>query len=257
MVHLNCAAIPDGLFEAELFGSERGAFTGSVNTRVGRLESVEDGAILFDEIGDLPFELQTKLLRVLEEGEFERIGSNETRKFHGRVISATSCNILERVEAGHFRPDLFYRLSGVHLVMPTIQGATETIERIASNTWRLLNEKYGEDKGVICEELVSDLCQKTWPGNIRELKAAIERAWIGLDAEGFRELPMQRPVALQRLQDVLESVGGNVSRAARILEIPRSTLRYRIERERLGEVDFERSHPFQKEFSTRRRHFEP
>jgi formate hydrogenlyase transcriptional activator len=177
-VKVNCAAIPTGLLESELFGHERGAFTGAISQRIGRFELANGGTIFLDEIGDIPVELQPKLLRVLQEQEFERLGSTQTIHVNVRLVAATNRNLEEMVAARSFRTDLFYRLRVFPLVMPPLRDRQEDIPALV----RYFVEKYARrmNRGVetIPAETLDLLVRYAWPGNIRELENLIERAII-------------------------------------------------------------------------------
>jgi formate hydrogenlyase transcriptional activator len=177
-VKVNCAAIPTGLLESELFGHERGAFTGAISQRIGRFELAHGGTIFLDEIGDIPLELQPKLLRVLQEQEFERLGGTQTIRVNVRLVAATNRNLEEMVAARSFRTDLFYRLRVFPLLMPPLRDRQEDIPALV----RYFVEKYARrmNRGVetIPAETLDLLVRYAWPGNIRELENLIERAVI-------------------------------------------------------------------------------
>ena len=177
-VRVNCAALPASLIETELFGHERGAFTGAVATRQGRFELADKGTLFLDEIGDLPLDVQAALLRVLEEGEFERVGSSQTRRVDVRMVAATHRNLEAAVEAGRFREDLYYRL-GVFLInLPPLRLRREDIPRLVwcfiERRQRQLNRHIERVEPAVMEALQ----EHTWPGNVRELENVIERALI-------------------------------------------------------------------------------
>ncbi len=178
LVKINCAALPVNLIESELFGHEKGAFTGAVTTRIGRFELADGTSIFLDEIGELPLELQTKLLRVLQEGEFERVGGDETIKVDVRVIAATNRDLPNSVKTGEFREDLFYRLNVFPIDMPPLRERKADIPLLAS----YFAQKYGRKQGKIFEKIsqstIKYLQQLEWEGNIRELENIIERAVI-------------------------------------------------------------------------------
>jgi formate hydrogenlyase transcriptional activator len=178
LIKVNCAALPDSLAESELFGHEKGAFTGAVNRRLGRFELADRGTIFLDEVGDLSPAIQAKLLRVLQEGEFERLGSEKTRSVNTRVIAATSKDPEQLVEEGKFRADLYYRLCVVPIEIPPLRKRQEDIPIL---TWHFI-EKSRERHGKTITELPQDLMQALvaydWPGNVRELENVIERAVV-------------------------------------------------------------------------------
>ena len=177
-VKLNCAAIPTGLLESELFGHERGAFTGAIGQRIGRFEVANRGTAFLDEIGEIPLELQPKLLRVLQEREFERLGSARTLRTDARLVAATNRNLASMVEDQSFRSDLFYRLNVFPVRLPSLR---ERREDIPSLVWHFARQFAGRMKrnyASIAPETMTALCEYDWPGNIRELQNLIERAVI-------------------------------------------------------------------------------
>jgi formate hydrogenlyase transcriptional activator len=183
LVKVNCAALPGGVIESELFGHERGAFTGALSRRPGRFELAHGGTLLLDEVGDLPLELQAKLLRVLQDGEFERVGGTQTLKTNVRVIAATNRNLTLAVEEGRFRADLFYRLNVFPIAIPPLRERLEDVPRLARHFAMLYASRMGKRIGAIGEEELSRLLEYPWPGNVRELQNVIERAVI-LSASG-------------------------------------------------------------------------
>jgi formate hydrogenlyase transcriptional activator len=178
MVKLNCAAIPSGLLESELFGHERGAFTGALTTKAGRLELADQGTLFLDEVGDIPLELQPKLLRALQEREFERLGSTQTKKVDVRLIAATNCDLNGMIADKKFRSDLYYRLNVFPIRIPPLRERREDIPFLV----RYFTEKYagrmGKDIKTISGSSLRQLIRWHWPGNIRELENLIERAVI-------------------------------------------------------------------------------
>lgn len=177
-VKLNCAAIPTGLIESELFGHERGAFTGAIATKVGRFELADGGTLFLDEVGEIPLELQSKLLRVLQEQEFERLGSTRTIKVNVRLLSATNRNLLEMVEEKQFRSDLFYRLNVFPIMSPSLQDRTEDIPLLVRYFTQRLARRMEKRIERIPSDAMATLCRYPWPGNVRELENFIERAVI-------------------------------------------------------------------------------
>jgi formate hydrogenlyase transcriptional activator len=243
-VGLNCAAIPSGLLESELFGHERGAFTGAISQRVGRFEAADHGTLFLDEIGDIPAELQPKLLRVLQDHEFERLGSTRTIRADVRVVAATHRNLSQMVEVAAFRADLYYRLNVFPLQMPALR---ERREDVAPLVWYFVG-KYCQRLSKCIETIPSDvmqrLAQHDWPGNIRELQNFIERAVI-LSTGAVLEAPVweltsheetaAEPVTLRdaekfHIMRILRQVDGVVSAAAARLGVPRTTLFYKMRR---------------------------
>jgi len=177
-VKVNCAAIPSGLLESELFGHERGAFTGAVAQRVGRFELADGGTLFLDEVGDLPLELQPKLLRVLQEQEFERLGGTRTLRADVRVVAATNHQLSERVAAGAFRSDLYYRLNVFPIVLPPLRERREDIPELVRYSVQRFARRLGKRIESIAADTMAALCAYDWPGNVRELENAIERAVI-------------------------------------------------------------------------------
>lgn len=177
-VKLNCAAIPTGLLESELFGHEKGAFTGAIAQRVGRFELANQGTLFLDEIGDIPLELQPKLLRVLQEHEFERLGATKTIRVNVRLVAATNCDIAKMVEEGRFRSDLFYRLNVFPIAMPTLRERPEDIPRLVRHFTQRFARRMGRRIETIPSATMDALVRYPWPGNVRELQNVIERAVI-------------------------------------------------------------------------------
>jgi formate hydrogenlyase transcriptional activator len=177
-VKLNCAAIPTGLLESELFGHEKGAFTGAIAQRIGRFELASRGTVFLDEIGEIPLELQPKLLRVLQEREFERLGSTRTLRAEARLIAATNRDLTVMVEEQRFRSDLFYRLSVFPVRIPALRERPEDIPLLVRHFTQQFAGRMNKRIESISSETVSVLCDHHWPGNIRELQNVIERAVI-------------------------------------------------------------------------------
>ena len=180
-VKLNCAAIPPELLQSELFGHERGAFTGAISRRIGRFELANQGTIFLDEIGDLPLELQPKLLRVLQEREFERVGSNQPIHVDVRVLAATNRDLRMAVAAGAFRLDLFYRLNVVPIEVPPLRERLDDIPILVEHLVERYANKVGKRIGTIEKQTMQLLQAYHWPGNIRELQNIIERAVVLCD----------------------------------------------------------------------------
>ena len=178
LVKVNCSALPGELIESELFGHEKGAFTGATGRQVGRFELADGGTIFLDEVGDLPLKLQAKLLRVLQEGEFERLGSGKTIKVDVRVIAATNRNLVEGMQRGSFRPDLYYRLAVYPIGLPPLRERREDIGLLAEVFLREASRRLGRLFDPISEEVLAALRRYEWPGNIRELQNVIERAAV-------------------------------------------------------------------------------
>lgn len=177
-VKTNCAAIPDGLVESELFGHEKGAFTGAIKRTKGRFEMADGGTLLLDEISEMNLNLQAKLLRVLQEKEFEKVGGSETMEVDVRVIATTNRDLKEMVENGDFREDLYYRLNVVPIKLPELMERKEDILLLAEHFRKLYSEENGRDVNKISDEAINMLMSYNWPGNVRELENAIERAVV-------------------------------------------------------------------------------
>src|SRR5947209_5952076 len=178
LIKLNCAAIPTGLLESELFGHERGAFTGAVTQKIGRLELADQGTLFLDEVGDIPLELQPKLLRVLQEGEFERLGSAHTRRVNFRLIAATNRDLEKMVANREFRSDLFYRLNVFPIRIPPLRERREDIPLLVSYFVQKFAKEMQKKIGTIPTATMKGLAAWEWPGNIRELENFVERAVI-------------------------------------------------------------------------------
>jgi formate hydrogenlyase transcriptional activator len=236
------------VIESELFGHEKGAFTGALTRRVGRFELANRGTLFLDEVGDLPQELQAKLLRVLQEGEFERVGGTQTLKVNVRLVAATNRDLRRAVDEGRFRADLFYRLNVFPIEIPPLRERVEDIPRLVRHFVMIYGSKMGRSIETIGQRVLGRLMAYHWPGNVRELQNVIERAVI-LSTKGRIELDDQlfAPVAGTRTKvaetleeierdhilTVLERVGWRVSGergAARILGLKRTTLEARMGR---------------------------
>jgi transcriptional regulator with GAF, ATPase, and Fis domain len=177
-VALNCAAIPSALLESELFGHERGAFTGAVNQTMGRFQAADRGTLFLDEIGELPLELQPKLLRVLQEMQFERLGGNRTVQVDVRVIAATNQNLWRMVQERRFRADLYYRLNVFPIALPPLRERQEDIPQLTKHFVQKFATQQGKSIDYISDDVMEVLKRQDWPGNIRELQNIIERAVI-------------------------------------------------------------------------------
>jgi transcriptional regulator with GAF, ATPase, and Fis domain len=178
LVKVNCAALPAGLIESELFGHEKGAFTGAIARRIGRFELADGGTIFLDEVGDLPLELQAKLLHVLQEGEFERVGGTRTLRIDVRVIAATNRDIEKAVAEERFRADLYYRLKVFPIHVPPLRDRQEDIPLLVKYFARRYGAKLGRRIETVSPETMAALARYPWPGNVRELENVIERAVI-------------------------------------------------------------------------------
>lgn len=251
LVKLNCSAIPTGLLESELFGHEKGAFTGAVTSRIGRFELAHKGTLLLDEIGDIPLELQPKLLRVLQESEFERLGNSRTMKSDVRLIAATNCNLPKMVEAKTFRSDLYYRLNVFPVTIPPLRERREDIPLLAGYFARKHALRMGKKIESIPRDSIEVLCEYNFPGNVRELENFIERAVILTSGKELK-LPLSElnlnsrsqtnngssPASLEAVEknhiaEVLKQTDGKIAGkdgAADILGLPVSTLRHRMKK---------------------------
>lgn len=196
MILLNCAALPETLLEDELFGHEKGAYTGAVRQKIGKFELADGGMIFLDEIGEMSPAMQAKLLHVLQEGVFYRVGGNKSIFVDVRVISATNRNIVEAVSAGLFREDLYYRLNGVQLHMPSIRARKEDIPLLAQYFLDIFKQERGLPHLTISEKSMQNMMEYDWPGNVRELRNAIERAVVM--GNGKEILPEDLPILSSR-----------------------------------------------------------
>jgi transcriptional regulator with GAF, ATPase, and Fis domain len=180
-VKVNCAAIPFDLLESELFGHEKGAFTGAVAQKIGRFEMADTGTLFLDEIGDLPLALQPKLLRILQEQEFERLGSGRTHQINVRLVAATHCDLLEMVARNEFRSDLYYRLNVFPILVPPLRERREDIRQLVQHFVEVFGRRMAKRIDPISQTTMDALIAYTWPGNVRELQNLIERAVIRSD----------------------------------------------------------------------------
>jgi formate hydrogenlyase transcriptional activator len=195
-VKFNCTAIPAGLLESELFGHERGAFTGAIARRIGRFELARGGTLLLDEIGDLPLELQPKLLRVLEQQEFERVGGTQTIHSDVRVVAATNRSLEEQVAAGEFRADLYYRLNVFPIELPPLRERPDDIPRLVRHFVMQHGRRLGRRIESIPSDVMQTLVQYSWPGNVRELQNVVQRALIMSHGPSLQLPPLaERPRA--------------------------------------------------------------
>src|SRR2546427_5297898 len=197
LVRVNCASVPRELFESEFFGHVRGAFTGAVKDRVGRFELANGGTLFLDEIGEVPLELQSKLLRVLQEGQFEKVGEDRTRTVDVRIIAATNRDLTTEVKAGRFREDLYYRLSVFPIELPPLRNRVEDIPVLAQHFLQESARKLGATAPRLASANVKELQSYDWPGNVRELQNVIERAVIR-SRNGRLELGLSRPGVTSR-----------------------------------------------------------
>jgi formate hydrogenlyase transcriptional activator len=246
-VPVNCAAIPAGLLESELFGHERGAFTGAVTQTVGRFQAADRGTLFLDEIGDLPLDLQPKLLRVLQEQEVERLGSGgRTTPVNVRVIAATHQDLTAMVQQKMFRADLFYRLNVFPIRLPPLRERTDDIPLLVAHLVRRFAERHGKPIDDIPEDVIATLTRQNWPGNVRELQNVIERAVVATTGRTLRLSGAERrpapplssfrtlaQVEREHIVETLQATGGVLGGwdgAAARLGLSRTTLISRMQR---------------------------
>ena len=249
LVKINCGALPEGLIESELFGHEKGSFTGAIQQRKGRFELADGGTIFLDEISEIPPATQVKLLRVLQEGEFERVGGTQTLKADVRVIAATNRDLEEEVAKGRFRKDLFYRLNVIHMVIPPLRDRVEDIPLLALHFLDKFCLENDRPPMGFRPEVMEALKSYYWPGNIRELQNVVERA-VALCASNmveFEDLPDEirrhspeddkivlpvgssmDEIERQAILQTLRKTGGDKELAARLLGIGLATLYRRL-----------------------------
>ncbi|MEE9911875.1 MAG: sigma 54-interacting transcriptional regulator [Deltaproteobacteria bacterium] len=248
-VTVNCSALAESLLESELFGHVRGAFTGAVKDKQGRFEAADGGTILLDEIGDISPLIQLKLLRVLQEKIFERVGESFPRKANVRVIACTNRNLKEKVRRGEFREDLYYRLMVVEVPLPPLRERMEDLPPLIDHFRQVFNDKFNKDIEGISREVLDMFMQYPWPGNIRELEHAIEHAFIlcrghvltqeHLPAsirdyveterlKGGVKRSSKKPTGEQDIMEALSKTDGNKAKAARLLGINRRTVYRKI-----------------------------
>ena len=253
-VKINCTALPENLMESELFGYEKGAFTGANITKLGKFEQADTGTVFLDEIGDVPAPIQVKLLRVLQEREFERLGSNKVRTIDVRVVAATNVDLREALEQGTFREDLYYRLNVMPINIPPLRERKADIPFLADFFVKKLAPEMGSPVEKIGDEAMEKLVNYHWPGNVRELQNVVERSLVlsthrELEASDIKLETMMRSKASvqsgaandflpegetleqheQRLiREALRRANGNKSQAARLLGLTRNALRYRL-----------------------------
>ncbi len=247
-VKFNCSAIPLGLLESELFGHEKGAFTGAIERKTGRFELADKGTLFLDEIGDIPLELQSKLLRVIQEQEFERLGSTKTIKVNVRLIAATNKALIDLVDKNKFRSDLFYRLNVFPINVPSLRERKDDIPLLIRHFAKIYSSRMKKEINEIPKNVLKDLTNYYWPGNIRELQNIIERAVILLEGRILRPLipelknkfqsPIPETTNLEELEKehiikILQKTEGVISGphgAATLLGLKRSTLRSKMEK---------------------------
>ncbi|MCL5975159.1 MAG: sigma-54 dependent transcriptional regulator, partial [Gammaproteobacteria bacterium] len=223
-VPVNCGAIPAELLESELFGHEKGAFTGAITARKGRFEMAEGGTLFLDEIGDMPLPMQVKLLRVLQERTFERVGSNKTQKANVRVIAATHRNLETHIEDGRFREDLFYRLNVFPIEMPALRERPEDIPLLIHE---LIQRIEHENRGAVrfTPAAIASLCRYSWPGNVRELANVVERLVIlyPYGTVDFDDLPEKYQIEGEPLAEVITAAISARHEAETMLKVTAKT----------------------------------
>ncbi len=254
---LNCAALSEGVLESELFGHEKGAFSGALATKKGRFELAHQGTLFIDEVGEMSLTAQVKLLRVIQEHEFERVGGTRTIRSDVRLVAATNKNLEEEVKKGNFREDLYYRLNVVNIQLPALRERRDDIEALARHFLEKYIRETGKKVTQIAPRALSCLLAYEWPGNVRELQNVMERAVVLAKGEVLtpRDLPqgiqgpdqicLEVPESGGSLTEILEDLerqliiqtlnreGGSQTRAAEALGIKRTTLRYKMEKYRL------------------------
>ncbi len=252
IIGVNCAALSEGVLESELFGHEKGAFTGAVTRRLGRFELANGGTLFLDEIGDLPLSVQVKLLRVLQERSFERVGGNSGIKVDVRVIAATHQNLKQLISEGKFREDLYYRLNVVHVEVPSLRNRKEDIPLLVSSFIHKFNDEKGYEIKGITRVAMQILLNYRWPGNVRELENAIESAMALATTDvieakylpsfllltspqdvDFYQIPQNmtmKEIENEIISQTLVKTGGNKSRAARLLGIGLRTLQRKVKK---------------------------
>ncbi len=260
-ISINCGAIPENLLESELFGHVRGAFTGATSSKQGKFELADGGTILLDEIGDMSSDLQVKVLKVLEEGEFEQVGGSKTIKVDVRIIAATHRDLCEEVQKGNFREDLYYRLYVIPLVLPSLQDRRSDIPYLVSYFVQQSNQKNDRQVSAFADEAMAMMMSYSWPGNVRELKNMVERMVV-LKGDGqitVGDLPVElksahpcEPTATIEISDEgiclnsavtefekalilqsLEKTKWVKNKAAKLLHLNRTTLVEKIKRHQL------------------------
>ena len=245
-IAVNMAAIPENLFESELFGHQKGAFTDAKQNRVGRFQLADQGSLFFDEIGALPLSLQPKLLRVLEAGEYEVLGSSQTQNTNVRLISATNADLNLLVAENGFRQDLLYRLNTLVITIPPLRERLEDIQPLAETFIAQFSAKYHKASLSLCQDAIDKLKRHSWPGNIRELSHTIERAvLLAIDDKisaqqllldiadtGSNPMELQPLEQAERLliEKAMSVTSGQVIEAAKLLDISRNALYRRLEK---------------------------
>lgn len=256
LIQINCGALPSGLLESELFGHERGAFTGAVRQHKGKFEQADGGTLMLDEVGEMPIDTQVKLLRVLESGDFQRVGGTESIHVDVRVVAATNRNLREEVRAGRFREDLFYRLNVFELKLPSLQERADDIPLLVEHFVQKYAARHSKPVQTVTQSALDTLRSHSWPGNVRELEHTVERAIILSSTATLDTFELPEPVhptadstgelseisAGKSIADILRTKerelvisalraeNGVQARAARRLGVSRANLNYRIQK---------------------------
>jgi transcriptional regulator with GAF, ATPase, and Fis domain len=266
MIKVNCAALPANLIESELFGHERGAFTGAMERRLGKFEQANHGTLFLDEIGEMPLEMQVKLLRALQEKEIERIGGKESIKINVRIVAATNRDLKKEMEEGRFRSDLYYRLNIFPIHLPALRHRKEDIPRLTHYFIDRYAKKTGKKIQIVSKSVLQELSQYHWPGNVRELEHLVERNVLMAKGEHFKRIdlpavvPSSVPLAPEEdsipcsLEDnerkhilaALKYCAGKIngkSGAANLLGVPPSTLNSKMQRLNIKKQHFDTGSP--------------
>jgi transcriptional regulator with GAF, ATPase, and Fis domain len=257
-VKVNCPALAAGLFESELFGHEKGAFTGAYTRRIGRFEMAHGGSVFLDEIGELPLSLQAKLLQVLQDGTFERVGGSKSLKAEFRVIAATNQDLQEAMNAGRFRRDLYYRLTSMTFHLPPLRERTDDIAFLVEKFTILEAANTSRPAPIFSPSAIDALCRYQWLGNVRELKSFVKKMFLLMPGKDLTASEISKflgesgitgcgelTTLLDREKKIIEEalmacrgvVGGSQG-AAKRLALPTSTLQYRLKKFRIDPVDF-------------------
>jgi transcriptional regulator with GAF, ATPase, and Fis domain len=224
LIKVNCAAIPRELYESEFFGHAKGSFTGALRDRIGRFELADKGTLFLDEIGEIPLDLQSKLLRVLQEGELERIGEERTRRVDVRIIAATNRNLKSEAEAGRFRQDLYYRLSVFPMDLPPLRKRTEDIPLLAAHFLARFARQLGRARPRLTLANVQDLQRYDWPGNVRELQHVLERACI-IATDGRLKFDLATTLSKRSEEKSIESVAAKILTESEIRDLEAENIR--------------------------------
>ena len=272
---MNCAVLNDSLLETELFGHEKGAFTGAERRKIGRFELADGGTLLLDEIGDMPLILQSKLLRVLQTGAFERVGGSETIEVNVRIVAATNKRLDEEVRAGRFRSDLYYRLNVIRIELPPLRERVEDIPLLATHFLEMQSPRSASPVREIHSEAMQALLQHTWPGNVRELQNAISAAIAMAEGTVIRREDLPETVAPRALKTahsgslidisrplhdltddligrverayfvrLLSQFQGNVARTARHCGLSRRSVTQKLQKYEIDRRQFKKPRPF-------------